>query len=72
MGHDAAPAATRLSDPARARIDAVLSAVDVELDRAYPGDRAEKQPAHTVYVSAADVDADTPGTWGDRAAAALT
>lgn len=69
MGHDAAPAATRLSDPARARIDAVLSAVDVELDRAYPGDRAEKQPAHTVYVSAADVDADTPGTWGDRASA---
>ncbi|CAM3067086.1 HpcH/HpaI aldolase/citrate lyase family protein [Williamsia muralis] len=69
MGHDAAQAATRLSDPARARIDAVLSAVDVELDRAYPGDRAEKQPAHTVYVSAADVDADTPGTWGDRASA---
>ena len=69
MGHDAAPAATRLSDPARARIDAVLSAVDVELDRAYPGDRAEKQPAHTVYVSAADVDADTPSDWGQRASA---
>lgn len=69
MGHDAALAATRLSDPARARIDAVLSAVDVELDRAYPGDRAEKQPAHTVYVSAADVDADTPSDWGQRASA---
>lgn len=69
MGHDAAPAAKRLSDPARASIDAILSAVDAELDRAYPGDRAEKQPAHTVYVSAADVDADTPGTWGERALA---
>ena len=69
MGHDAAPAATRLSDPARARIDAVLSAVDAELDRAYPGDRAEQQPAHTVYVSAADVNADTPGSWGEQASA---
>lgn len=69
MGNDAAPAAKRLSDPVRARIDAVLSAVDAELDRAYPGDRAEKQPAHTVYVSAADVDADTPDIWGERALA---
>jgi len=69
MGHDAAPAAKRLSDPARARIDAVLSAVDAALDLAYPGDRAEKQPAHTVYVSAADVDADTPDIWGRRALA---
>ncbi|PYE20720.1 HpcH/HpaI aldolase/citrate lyase family protein [Williamsia limnetica] len=53
-----------ISAPARARIDAVLGAIDAELDRDFPGDRPEKQPAHTAYVSAADVDVETPARWG--------
>jgi citrate lyase beta subunit len=61
--------ATGLSESVRARIEAILSAVDAELDRDFPGDRADKQPAHTVYVSAADADVDTPRVWGERALA---
>lgn len=56
-----------ISAPARARIDAVLGAIDVELDRDFPGDRVAKQPAHTAFVSAADVDVDTPAIWGEQA-----
>lgn len=56
-----------ISAPARARIDAVLGAVDADLDRDFPGDRAAKQPAHTVYVSAAAADVDTPAAWGEQA-----
>ncbi|ORM31870.1 aldolase/citrate lyase family protein [Williamsia sp. 1135] len=59
--------AVGISPPARARIDAVLGAIDIELDRDFPGDRPEKQPAHTAYVSAADVDIDTPARWGQHA-----
>ncbi|MBA4021059.1 MAG: aldolase [Gordonia sp.] len=59
--------AVGISAPARARIDAVLGAIDAELDRDFPGDRPEKQPAHTAYVSAADVDLDTPARWGQEA-----
>ncbi len=53
-----------MSLPARERIDAVLAAVDAELDRDFPGDRTQQQPVHTVYVSASDADVDTPAAWG--------
>lgn len=66
-GHDHTGPSIGMSPPARARIDAVLGAIDVELTRDFPGDRAAKQPAHTVYVSAADADVDTPATWGAQA-----
>ena len=56
-----------LADAARAEIERILGPVDDDSDVGYPGDRAESQPAHTVYVSAADVDVDTPRQWGERA-----
>ncbi|WHU49258.1 aldolase/citrate lyase family protein [Gordonia sp. L191] len=56
-----------ITDAARARIEELLSPVDADLGRWFPGDRAEPQPVHTVYVSAADVDADTPRRWGTAA-----
>ncbi|MXP24073.1 aldolase [Gordonia sp. HNM0687] len=57
-----------LPDTDRAHIDDILAPVDAELAEQYPGDRPQPQPAHTVYVSAADVDVDTPRVWGERAA----
>ncbi|GAB90508.1 DUF6986 family protein [Gordonia rhizosphera] len=56
-----------LSTEARARIEEILAPVDADLAARYPGDRAAAQPAHTVYVGAADVDEDTPTSWGTRA-----
>ncbi len=56
-----------LPDEARSHIDDLLAAVDADLAAGYPGDRPQPQPAHTVYVSAADVDIDTPRAWGERA-----
>ncbi|HEY9312109.1 DUF6986 family protein [Williamsia sp.] len=53
-----------MSPPALERIDAVLAAVDAELLRDFPGDRTAQQPVHTVYVSAADANVDTPAEWG--------
>lgn len=67
-GEHTSDPAIGISPPARARIDAVLGAIDAELDRDFPGDRAAKQPAHTVYVSAADVEVETPTAWGEQAA----
>src|SRR5690606_3475559 len=49
------------------RIEEILGAVDADLAAGFPGDRAEPQPVHTVYVSAADVEVDTPAQWGRRA-----
>ena len=49
------------------RIGEVLAAVDADLAVHYPDDRAEIQPAHTVYVSAADAGPDIPGRWGEEA-----
>ncbi|RPA57827.1 aldolase [Gordonia oryzae] len=62
-------AARSISDHARARIEELLAPVDDDLGRWFPGDRAEPQPVHTVYVSAADVDVDTPRRWGTAALA---
>ena len=59
------PTHVGMSQPARERIDAALTAVDAELDRDFAGDRlGEQQPAHTVYIGAGDVDTDTPAAWG--------
>ncbi|MFT4126903.1 MAG: aldolase, partial [Gordonia sp. (in: high G+C Gram-positive bacteria)] len=57
----------RLSDAARSRIDDLLTPVDDDLARLFPGDRDAVQPAHTVYVSAADADPETPARWAEVA-----
>jgi citrate lyase beta subunit len=56
-----------LDASARAAIEEILTPVDADLARLFPGDRDEIQPAHTVYVSAADVDVDTPERWAAAA-----
>ncbi|MEV6768317.1 aldolase/citrate lyase family protein [Nocardia sp. NPDC051030] len=50
-----------------AGIESRLNAVDSELARNYPGDRAG-QPIHTAYISAAEATADLPHEWGAAAA----
>ncbi|MGV9415812.1 DUF6986 family protein [Nocardia sp. NPDC003693] len=45
-----------------------VRAIDAELTQRFPGDRAG-QPVHTVYVSAADADAELPARWGAQASA---
>ncbi|MEE4024612.1 aldolase [Gordonia sp. PKS22-38] len=52
-----------------AQLDEILRPVDADLEANYPGERAEPQPVHTAYVSAADVAVDTPASWGGQAAA---
>ena len=56
-----------LSDSVRGRIDDLLAPVDADLATCFPGDDPSGQPAHTVYVSAADADPGTPREWGERA-----
>ncbi|WP_314173528.1 DUF6986 family protein [Streptomyces winkii] len=59
--------ATSLAESVSAEIAARLAPVDRELARRYPGERATRQPVHTVYVPA---DAVSPGTvraWGEQA-----
>lgn len=56
-----------LSASARERIEQILTPVDAELAARFPGDRPVAQPAHTVYVPAADVDVDTPRVWAGQA-----
>ncbi|OBC02637.1 MULTISPECIES: DUF6986 family protein [unclassified Gordonia (in: high G+C Gram-positive bacteria)] len=51
----------------RRSVEELLAPVDDDLAAHYPGDRADPQPVHTVYVSAADVDEQTPRSWGDEA-----
>ncbi|MDL9937265.1 aldolase [Gordonia sp. ABSL1-1] len=50
-----------------AAVEEILTAVDADLDRLYPGDDAAAQPVHTVYVSAADAQPDTPARWAQQA-----
>lgn len=52
-------------------IDERLAAVDAALSDRYPGDRAGRQPIHTVYVPAGRAGADTPREWGAQALRAL-
>lgn len=48
-----------------------LSAVDEKVAARYPGASGAKQPVHTCYVPAGDVDADTVQRWGREALSAL-
>ncbi|MDT5013471.1 MAG: hypothetical protein QOH57_5088 [Mycobacterium sp.] len=59
--------AASIDQPVLDAIDAVLAGVDEELSAKYPGDAANPQPVHTVYVSAADATGSTPAEWGARA-----
>ncbi|OBF28092.1 aldolase/citrate lyase family protein [Mycobacterium sp. ACS4331] len=54
-----------------ARIDDLLTEVDAELAARYPGGGDDGQPVHTVYLSAAMADTDTPQRWGSAAVALL-
>ncbi|QHN35516.1 HpcH/HpaI aldolase/citrate lyase family protein [Gordonia pseudamarae] len=56
-----------LAPAVRGRIDDLLGPVDADLAAWYPGDDPVGQPAHTVYVSAADAGAGTAREWGERA-----
>jgi citrate lyase beta subunit len=60
-----------LTTAALDRIDAILDPVDRHLERRYPGERIGGQPAHTVYVSAADATDRTTDEWGAAAAELL-
>lgn len=63
--------ATRLPENVRARIEAMLEAVDAGLRAHYPGPGQRVQPIHTVYVPADQVTAETPASWGTAALALL-
>ncbi|MGW4807605.1 DUF6986 family protein [Kitasatospora sp. NPDC004272] len=59
------------SDAARAAVEELLTPVDAELTRRYPGERGSRQPVHTVYVPADAFGAHTVREWGAQALAAL-
>ncbi|MFC8721624.1 DUF6986 family protein [Kitasatospora sp. NPDC057198] len=59
------------SDAARAAVEALLTPVDAELTRRYPGESGSRQPVHTVYVPADAFGADTVREWGAQALAVL-
>ncbi|MDT0446312.1 DUF6986 family protein [Streptomyces johnsoniae] len=63
--------ATSLTAALRADVDASLAAVDADLARRYPGEPAERQPVHTVYVPADRFAADTVPALGAAARALL-
>ncbi|WP_262107187.1 HpcH/HpaI aldolase/citrate lyase family protein [Arthrobacter sp. Marseille-P9274] len=54
-----------------ARIESELAATDELLAAAYPGERAERQPVHTVYVPADSFTPDLASRWGAEALAAV-
>ena len=59
--------ATRLGD----ELDARLAAADAALAARFPGDRAGRQPIHTVYVPADRFDAELCPAWGAQAISTL-
>lgn len=66
---------TAISDPfseaALSRVEEQLAGTDSLLANAYPGDTADRQPVHTVYVAAHLLTADTVAEWGRAALAAV-
>jgi citrate lyase beta subunit len=50
-----------------AEVDHRLKDADAALARDYPGERAGRQPVHTVYVPADRVEADLPSSYGNQA-----
>ena len=54
-----------------AELDARLADADAALASGFPGERAVRQPVHTVYVPADRYDADLVTRWGSEALAAL-
>lgn len=54
-----------------AAVDRLLADADAARVAAYPGDRVDRQPVHTVYVPADRFHPDLPAEWGARAAAVL-
>jgi citrate lyase beta subunit len=52
-------------------LDRRLASADAALAAAYPGDRAVRQPVHTVYVPADRYDAGTVRAWAEQAEQAL-
>jgi citrate lyase beta subunit len=53
--------------PLLAELDARLRRADSDLAVRYPGDRAGRQPVHTVYVPADRYDAGTVASWAEHA-----
>ncbi|HIZ36895.1 MAG TPA: aldolase, partial [Candidatus Ruania gallistercoris] len=58
-------------DSVRDRIEALLAEPDAATAAHYPGDRAGRQPVHSVYVPADTFDADLPARWGAQALEAV-
>lgn len=61
------PALRRVPEDTLARLDSLLTDVDATLAARYPGDRGAGQPAHTVYISAAEAGPATVIEWGAAA-----
>ena len=60
-------ATARLDEAFLLAIDRRLAEADRVLATCYPGDSGSRQPLHTVYVPADQVDSDTPARWGGAA-----
>jgi citrate lyase beta subunit len=58
-------------DAITAELDTRLAAADAELAARYPGERAGRQPVHTVYVPGDRYHAELCPDWGGQALAAL-
>lgn len=73
MGAVSAPSPSNPADAGGpgwlAPIAELLALADAELTSAYPDDRGEPQPIHTVYASAASADTRLPRQWGAAALA---
>ena len=59
-----APSEPVLTEDFLTEVDSSLAGADADLALRYPGDPGTRQPVHTVYLSAADADIDTPQRWG--------
>jgi citrate lyase beta subunit len=59
------------AETAAAELDAMLAAADRVLADGYPGERAGRQPVHTVYLAADRFQPELAAHWGQAALAAL-